>query len=146
MYLASEKCPLIGRTILLSQSFIMKTGWIVRQQSTTRAVFDITQLSQASKSSVNYGPMKKYSRLLESGALKPDRKQFKVVKHLQEFYNKIQDDMSQGRLRFCYILLSQILDHHVFIILFSHNLKPPYVHEAFCASICLNPTSFLSTY
>ena len=100
----------------------MKTGWIVRQQCPTRAVCDITQQSQASKSSVNYGPMKKYSSLLESGALKPDRNQFKVVKHLQEFYNGIErykptqfSDMSEGTpwILLC-LLLSKVLDPHVF--------------------------------
>lgn len=63
-----------------------------QQQSTTsHAYLGESDVTKPTTQTATCGPMKQYSSMLESGALKPDRNQFRVVKHLQQLHNKISD-------------------------------------------------------
>lgn len=86
MLLQSAKQSILKRTnILIRNSFTPQA----ENMKKTRAICGTLQTSSPSQTSVNNGPLKKYSSLLESGALEPDRHQFIVVKHLQLLYNSI---------------------------------------------------------
>ena len=86
MLLQSAKQSILKRTnILIRNSFTPQA----ENMNKTRAICGTLQTSSPSQTSVNNGPLKKYSSLLESGALEPDRHQFIVVKHLQLLYNSI---------------------------------------------------------
>ena len=55
------------------------------------AAFHSTPTAEAHQARLNIGPMKSYSEMLNSGALKPDRNQFAAVNYLQRLYNNIKD-------------------------------------------------------
>ena len=55
------------------------------------AAFHSTPTTEAQQVRLNIGPMKSYCKMLNSGALKPDRNQFAVVNYLQSLYNDIKD-------------------------------------------------------